>query len=128
MIDHPAGIVGRQSTNGVKTRKLVRGKKDINRAEVVFELFDPFGADDDACDMRLGEEPGKRDLRHRDTASLGNGAHLRNAWPSTIRIDRRKIELAAPRTFFGWCPGTKLSRKQSTGRGATRRAVPSAPQ
>lgn len=95
MIDHPSRIAGGQSAYGFETRKLILGQNDIDCTEIVVELIDSFGTDDDARNMRLGEQPCECNPGDRDTMRVSDSTHLCDARPSPVLIDWREIKLAA---------------------------------
>src|SRR5271154_4637553 len=72
---HPAGIFWRQSTDFVELLDLLRGEIDVHGGDVVLELLDAFGADDDAGYYGFGEQPRQRDAGGAAVVGFGDGSH-----------------------------------------------------
>ena len=54
---HPAGIFRRQGADFVELFDLLGGEFDVYGGDVVLELFDAFGADDDAGHNGFCQQP-----------------------------------------------------------------------
>src|SRR5262245_49962913 len=64
----------------------------MRRAEIILELRALAGAEQDAGDGRLGEQPGERHLRDAGLVRGGNPAHLIDQLEPLLLIEGEKIE------------------------------------
>ena len=66
---HPARIFRRQFADLVQLLHVVGVELQIGRAQIVFQLADLLGPDDDAGNERFVQLPRQRDLRDRGSAT-----------------------------------------------------------
>ena len=92
-LQHPARILSRQRADRVKPRQFIIIQGNAGRREVIGELLSALRANNHAAYRRLMQQPGQRDLRHRNTLRIGNLAHHINAVKSPRFIHRREIKL-----------------------------------
>jgi hypothetical protein len=51
---HPAGVLGREGAYFVEPLEFFRSELEVDGCDVVFELVETFGSDDDGGDDRFG--------------------------------------------------------------------------
>ena len=68
---------------------------DARRSRVVAQLFGPRRADDRARDVRLVEDPGERELGHRDPEAVRDRPQALNALEHVV-VDSSCIHSRAP--------------------------------
>src|SRR5882757_4667269 len=59
--EHPAGVLRWEGADFVELFKFVWCELEVDGGDVVFELVEAFGSDDDGGDDGFGQEPGERD-------------------------------------------------------------------
>src|SRR5271168_3231179 len=72
---HPAGVFGWQGADLVELLEFVGGELEVDRGEVVFELVEAFGSDDDGGDDGLCQQPRERDAGGAAVVGFGDGGH-----------------------------------------------------
>ena len=110
--EHPARVLGRQPADRRRGLRARRRRARPRRADVVGELLGPLGADDHARHRRLVQQPGERDLRHRDAARLGDR-----------RASRRCSRRRAPGRPAGSRSAVRRRPRSPAGRGRTCRSA-----
>ena len=80
--------------------KLQRVEASLHGRQVVVQLFQRLGADDDAHREGLLQDVGERDAGDRRAMGVAHLAHDFNAFPGAVLVHRREIEgdAAAPTT------------------------------
>src|SRR3546814_3174837 len=117
-LNHPARIFGGKRAEFIKLRHFVGIEDQSRRRYVLVELLDRLGADDDAHDERLGENPGESHAGHARIMLGGHLAHSCDASPAAILVHRRESEFGAATSIISVrCagsvfPGQKAARKQ----------------
>jgi hypothetical protein len=54
---HPAGVLGWEGAYLVELFEFVCGEFEVDGGDIVFELVETFGSDDDGGDDGFGEQP-----------------------------------------------------------------------
>jgi hypothetical protein len=96
------------------------------RSEVVAELVDGLGADDDAHRHLPVQQPGERDARHRAVVALGDRPRGIDDGEGVLAIDRREAEGGAPRVVGTGGIAPELAAKRATGERAPYPSIPAA--
>ena len=90
--DHPAGIFRRSALTLSSVAISSALKRQLGGGEIVVELLDRLGADDDAHHALALQEPGERDARDRNVVRLGDRLHRVDDVVGALAVDRREIE------------------------------------
>ncbi|KAG1600003.1 hypothetical protein G6F46_014050 [Rhizopus delemar] len=110
---HPAGIFGRQRTDLVQRGQFVLRQLDAGGGQVVVQLIDTLGADDDAGHHLLVQQPGQGHLRDRHAARISPRFQDVDAVIGAVAVDRREVERGAAATGFGRPGAAVLAAEQA---------------
>src|SRR5580704_14394238 len=92
---HPAWVFGREGADFVELLELVFGELEFDGGDVVLELVDAFGSDDDGGDDRLGEQPGEGDACGAAVVCLRDGGDDVEDAPGALLVDDGEVEVGA---------------------------------
>ena len=99
----------------VEFRDLFRREREFGRGQIVVELLDGLGADDDAHHALALQKPGERDPRHGRTVGLGDRGHRVDDVVGAFFVDRREIERRAPRIVVAALVAGEFAGEESAG-------------
>ena len=92
---HPAGVFGWEGADFVELLEFVGGEFEVDGGDVVFELVEAFGSDDDGGDDGFGEQPGEGDAGGAAVVGFGDGSHDVEDAPGALFVDDGEVELGA---------------------------------
>ena len=91
---------------------------EFGGGEIVVELLNGLGADDDAHHPFALQEPGERDARHRGAVSLGDRRHGVDDVVGALLVDRREIKHRTARIVVAAFVARIFAREKSAGKRA----------
>ena len=115
---HPGGVRRRRCAHLVEPFDLVVGEGQLRRAQIVHELVHPLGADDDAGDGLLRQQPGQRHLRHRRAVGLGNRPRDVEDVEGLFLVERREVERHPPSVGVAGALAGELTGEKAAGQRA----------
>ena len=116
--EHPAGVFGWQGADFVELLEFVGGEFEVDGGEVVVELVEALGADDDRGDEGLGEDVGEGDGGGRDVVGFGDGDEDVQDAPGAVLVDDGEVEVGAAGVFGLLVFAGELAGEQAAGEGA----------
>ena len=115
---HPARILGRQSAHFVELFDFVGTELQVDGGEIVLELVQALGSDDDRGDHRLGQQPRQGNARRATVVRLGDRSDGIENLPGALFIDEREVELGAARVFRLLIFAAEFAGEQAAGKWA----------
>ena len=110
---HPARIFGLQRARLIEFRHLFRRKREFGRGEIVIELLNGLGADDDAHHALALQKPRERDASDACVVSLGDRLHRVDNVVGALLVDRREIEHRSARIVVAALVARVFAREKS---------------
>jgi hypothetical protein len=93
--EHPAGVFGWEGADFVELLEFVGRELEVDGGDVVFELVETFGSDDDGGDEGLCEDIGEGNARGAAVVGFGDGGHDVEDAPGALLVDDGEVELGA---------------------------------
>src|SRR5271166_6812332 len=89
---HPARIFGAKRADRIERRELLGGERQIGGGEIVVQLLNRLGPDNDAYDAFTLQQPGERHAGDRGVVRPGDRRHRVDDVVGALLVDRREIE------------------------------------
>src|SRR4051812_27418233 len=114
-LHHPARVFGRQRARGIERGELLCAEHEFGGGQIVFELREAFGADDDAGDEGFAELPGERYACDRGARLFRHLAQRAEHAGQALHVDGREVEGGATRVSWALLVWIELAGQQTAG-------------